>query len=162
MELKYTASTPVRKPQPAQHEGKDGSGPPPASGYWVYSPIRSGLHKSFSNRHADSEGDSQEESGLDDQEEFVPPPGYMMYTVFPDGSPVPRAWPCMHRLLLCPTIADLLLLALSFMARPLLGPPPCMDLHLPIFLSLSSLWVCCIAISLNTITWRMKCRDCKT
>ncbi|XP_003479181.1 centriolin isoform X1 [Cavia porcellus] len=90
LELKYTASTPVRKPQPAQHEGKDGSGPPPASGYWVYSPIRSGLHKSFSNRHADSEGDSQEESGLDDQEEFVPPPGYMMYTVFPDGSPVPQ------------------------------------------------------------------------
>lgn len=39
---------------------------------------------------ADSEGDSQEESGLDDQEEFVPPPGYMMYTVFPDGSPVPQ------------------------------------------------------------------------
>ncbi|XP_013368641.1 PREDICTED: centriolin isoform X2 [Chinchilla lanigera] len=48
--LKYAASTPIRKPQPAQHEGKDGSGPPPASGYWVYSPIRSGLHKSFSNR----------------------------------------------------------------------------------------------------------------
>ncbi|XP_023557331.1 centriolin isoform X2 [Octodon degus] len=90
--LKYTASTPIRKPQPAQHEGKDGSGPAPASGFWVYSPIRSGLHKSFSNRHADSEGDSQEERGLDDQEEspLVPPPGYMMYTVFPDGSPVPQ------------------------------------------------------------------------
>ncbi|XP_004849518.1 centriolin isoform X1 [Heterocephalus glaber] len=90
--LKYTASTPVRKPWPAQHEGKDGSRPPPASGHWVYSPIRSGLHKSFSNRHADSEGDSQEETGLDDREEspFVPPPGYMMYTVFPDGSPIPQ------------------------------------------------------------------------
>ncbi|XP_010601244.1 centriolin [Fukomys damarensis] len=90
--LKYTASTPLRKPRPTQHEGKDVSGPPPASGHWVYSPIRSGLHKSFSNRHADSEGDSQEESGLVDREEspFVPPPGYMMYTVFPDGSPVPQ------------------------------------------------------------------------
>uniref|UniRef100_A0A2K5XES6 Centriolin n=1 Tax=Mandrillus leucophaeus TaxID=9568 RepID=A0A2K5XES6_MANLE len=48
--LKYTASTPVRKPCPGQQDGKEGSGPPPASGYWVYSPIRSGLHKLFPNR----------------------------------------------------------------------------------------------------------------
>nr|XP_055157447.1 centriolin isoform X1 [Nyctereutes procyonoides]XP_055157449.1 centriolin isoform X1 [Nyctereutes procyonoides] len=90
--LKYTASTPVRKPHRGRQDGKENSGPPPASGYWVYSPIRSGLHKSFSNRDADSGGDSQEESELDDQEDhpFVPPPGYMMYTVFPDGSPVPQ------------------------------------------------------------------------
>ncbi|XP_073662617.1 centriolin isoform X11 [Tursiops truncatus] len=87
--LKYAASTPVRKPW---QDGKEHSAPPPASGYWVYSPIRSGLHKSCSNRDADSGGDSQEESELDDQEDrpFVPPPGYMMYTVFPDGSPVPQ------------------------------------------------------------------------
>ncbi|XP_072583587.1 centriolin isoform X1 [Vulpes vulpes] len=90
--LKYTASTPVRKPHRGRQDGKENSGPPPASGYWVYSPIRSGLHKSFSNRDAGSGGDSQEESELDDQEDhpFVPPPGYMMYTVFPDGSPVPQ------------------------------------------------------------------------
>ncbi|XP_030673584.1 centriolin [Nomascus leucogenys] len=90
--LKYTASTPVRKPRPGQQDGKEGSRPPPASGYWVYSPIRSGLHKLFPNRDADSGGDSQEESELDDQEEppFLPPPGYMMYTVLPDGSPVPQ------------------------------------------------------------------------
>ncbi|XP_057169712.1 centriolin isoform X3 [Ursus arctos] len=90
--LKYTASTPVRKPRRGRQDGKEDSGPPPVSGYWVYSPIRSGLHKSFSNRDADSGGDSQEESELDDQEDhpFVPPPGYMMYTVFPDGSPVPQ------------------------------------------------------------------------
>ncbi|XP_011516472.1 centriolin isoform X12 [Homo sapiens] len=90
--LKYSASTPVRKPRPGQQDGKEGSQPPPASGYWVYSPIRSGLHKLFPSRDADSGGDSQEESELDDQEEppFVPPPGYMMYTVLPDGSPVPQ------------------------------------------------------------------------
>ncbi|XP_037060395.1 centriolin isoform X11 [Peromyscus leucopus] len=91
--LKYTASTPLRKPQPGQQEEKDNRGPLPASGYWVYSPIRNRLHKSFSNREdADSGGDSQEESGLDDQEDpsFVPPPGYIMYTVLPDGSPVPQ------------------------------------------------------------------------
>ncbi|XP_048196768.1 centriolin isoform X2 [Perognathus longimembris pacificus] len=90
--LKYTASTPLRKPWAGQPEGTDSSGPPPAAGYWVFSPIRSGLHKSFSNKNADGEGDSQGESGLDDQEEppFVPPPGYMMYTVLPDGSPVPQ------------------------------------------------------------------------
>lgn len=45
--LKYAASTPVRKPW---QDGKEYSAPPPASGYWVYSPIRSGLHKSCSNR----------------------------------------------------------------------------------------------------------------
>ncbi|CAK6433678.1 unnamed protein product [Pipistrellus nathusii] len=90
--LKYAASTPIRKPHPGRSDRKEGSGPPPASGYWVYSPIRSGLHKSFSNRDADSRGDSPEESELDDQEDhpFVPPPGYMIYTVFPDGSPVPQ------------------------------------------------------------------------
>ncbi|XP_031225835.1 centriolin isoform X3 [Mastomys coucha] len=91
--LKYTASTPLRKPQPGQKEEKDSSGPLPASGYWVYSPFRSMLHKSFSKREdVDSGGDSQEESGVDDQEEppFVPPPGYIMYTVLPDGSPVPQ------------------------------------------------------------------------
>lgn len=48
--LKYTASTPVRKPCCGWQDGKEESGPPPVSGYWVYSPIRSGLHKSFSNR----------------------------------------------------------------------------------------------------------------
>lgn len=90
--LKYAASTPIRKAHPGQPDGKEGSGLPPASGYWVYSPIRSGLHKSFTNRDAESGGDSPEESELDDQEDhpFVPPPGYMMYTVFPDGSPVPQ------------------------------------------------------------------------
>nr|XP_012627168.1 centriolin isoform X2 [Microcebus murinus] len=90
--LKYTASTPIRKSHTGQQDGKEGNGPLPASGYWVYSPIRSGLYKSFPNRDADSGGDSQEESELDDQEEppFVPPPGYMMYTVLPDGSPVPQ------------------------------------------------------------------------
>ncbi|KAM5332187.1 centriolin isoform 2-T3 [Glossophaga mutica] len=76
--LKYAASTPIRKP--------------PASGYWVYSPIWSGLRTSFSKRDVDSGGDSPEESNLDDPEDhrFVPPPGYIMYTVFPDGSPVPQ------------------------------------------------------------------------
>ncbi|XP_058528803.1 centriolin isoform X2 [Ochotona princeps] len=90
--LKYTASTPIRKPHPGQQDGKEGGGLPPASGYWVYSPIRNGLFRSSLNRDADSEGGSQEESELDDQEEapFAPPPGYMMYTVFPDGSPVPQ------------------------------------------------------------------------
>lgn len=41
---------------------------------------------------ADSGGGSQEECELDEQEAvpFVPPPGYMLYTVFPDGSPVPQ------------------------------------------------------------------------
>ncbi|XP_070315281.1 LOW QUALITY PROTEIN: centriolin [Odocoileus virginianus] len=87
--LKYAASTPIRKPQ---QDGKEDGAPPAASGYWVYSPIRSGLHKSFANKDADSGGESHEESEPDDHDDhpFVPPPGYMMYTVFPDGSPVPQ------------------------------------------------------------------------
>lgn len=48
--LKYTASTPLRKPQPGQQEEKNSSGPLPASGYWVYSPIRSTLRKSLPKR----------------------------------------------------------------------------------------------------------------
>lgn len=90
--LKYAASTPARQPHSQQQDGKEGSDPPPALGYWVYSPIRSGLHKASSNRDGDSREDSQEESELDSQEDqpFVPPPGYMTYTVFPDGSPVPQ------------------------------------------------------------------------
>ncbi|XP_051022896.1 centriolin isoform X1 [Acomys russatus] len=86
--LKYTASTPLRKQHPEHQEKKDSSGPLPSSGYWVYSPIRHRLLR----EDADSGGDSQEESRLDDQEEplFVPPPGYVMYTVLPDGSPVPQ------------------------------------------------------------------------
>ncbi|XP_055283759.1 centriolin isoform X2 [Moschus berezovskii] len=87
--LKYAASTPIGKPQ---QDGKEDGAPPAASGYWVYSPIRSGLHKSFSNKDADSGGESREESEPDDHDDhpFIPPPGYMMYTVLPDGSPVPQ------------------------------------------------------------------------
>nr|XP_021509349.1 centriolin isoform X3 [Meriones unguiculatus] len=91
--LKYTASTPLRKQWPEQQEEVDSGEPLPTSGYWVYSPIRNRLNKSFANRDdAESAGDSQEESGLDDHEEplFVPPPGYIMYTVLPNGSPVPQ------------------------------------------------------------------------
>lgn len=46
----------------------------------------------FPFEDADSGGESHEESEPDDHDDqpFVPPPGYMMYTVFPDGSPVPQ------------------------------------------------------------------------
>lgn len=48
--LKYTASTPLRKQWPEQQEEVDSGEPLPTSGYWVYSPIRNRLNKSFANR----------------------------------------------------------------------------------------------------------------
>ncbi|XP_044520199.1 centriolin [Gracilinanus agilis] len=83
--LKYTSFNPVRKEcgHDKQIEKKDVT-----SGCWIYSPVRSGLHKIYSNK---GEG-NREENELDDEVNipFVPPPGSVIYTVCPDGTPVPQ------------------------------------------------------------------------
>lgn len=87
--LKYASFTPLRKEcgHGKQIERKD-----VASGCWIYSPVRSGLHKIYSNKGEGNRGDSKEESELDGEVDpsFVPPPGSVIYTVFPDGTPVPQ------------------------------------------------------------------------
>ncbi|XP_063792051.1 centriolin isoform X2 [Pseudophryne corroboree] len=59
---------------------------PPASGHWVYSPFRHGQHRCHNNR----DDDAWNEADVAPSGHFVPPPGSVMYTVFPDGTPVPQ------------------------------------------------------------------------
>uniref|UniRef100_A0A5F8HHM5 Centriolin n=1 Tax=Monodelphis domestica TaxID=13616 RepID=A0A5F8HHM5_MONDO len=83
--LKYTSFNPVRKEcgHDKQIEKKDVT-----SGCWIYSPVRSGLHKIYSNK---GEGNREENELADEvNTPFVPPPGSVIYTVFPDGTPVPQ------------------------------------------------------------------------
>ncbi|KAM9062793.1 centriolin isoform 4-T4 [Sarcophilus harrisii] len=87
--LKCTSFIPLRK----EHgHGKQIERKDVASGCWIYSPVRSGLHKIYSNKGEGNRGDSKEENELDDEVDppFVPPPGSVIYTVFPDGTPVPQ------------------------------------------------------------------------
>ncbi|XP_065428151.1 centriolin isoform X4 [Chrysemys picta bellii] len=65
---------------------------PTAKGCWVYSPVRSGFSKSHSNK----DGEQGENNGGDGEMKapsdspFVAPPGSVIYTVLPDGAPVPQ------------------------------------------------------------------------
>ncbi|XP_043354698.1 centriolin isoform X2 [Dermochelys coriacea] len=65
---------------------------PTARGCWVYSPVRSGMSKS----HSSKDGEHGEDNGGDGEmnapsvSPFVAPPGSVIYTVLPDGAPVPQ------------------------------------------------------------------------
>ncbi|XP_044848219.1 centriolin isoform X3 [Mauremys mutica] len=65
---------------------------PIARGCWVYSPVRSGFSKSHSNKddeHRENNGGDGEMKAPSDSP-FVAPPGSVIYTVLPDGAPVPQ------------------------------------------------------------------------
>ncbi|NXP03959.1 CNTRL protein, partial [Thinocorus orbignyianus] len=65
---------------------------PTPGGRWVYSPVRNRLHETNPGRgermKEDSEGN--EETHVPRDPPFVPPPGTVLYTVLPDGAPVPQ------------------------------------------------------------------------
>ncbi|XP_031457759.1 centriolin isoform X2 [Phasianus colchicus] len=65
---------------------------PRARGCWVYSPVRNRLYKTNLDKAGrvkeDSEGN--EEAHAHKDLPFVPPPGTVMYTVLPDGAPLPQ------------------------------------------------------------------------
>nr|XP_033817320.1 centriolin isoform X2 [Geotrypetes seraphini] len=63
-----------------------------ARGHWVYSPFRSHLQKSHSSRDGGDGEDSAGEVDLHGPSEtpFVPPLGSVIYTVLPNGAPVPQ------------------------------------------------------------------------
>ncbi|NXD74844.1 CNTRL protein, partial [Halcyon senegalensis] len=68
---------------------------PSQGGCWVYSPVRNRLYKTNSSKgksvsrvKEDSEGN--EETHVPKDSPFVPPPGTVIYTVLPDGAPVPQ------------------------------------------------------------------------
>ncbi|XP_054704754.1 centriolin isoform X2 [Grus americana] len=70
--------------------GKEGL--PSHGGCWVYSPVRNRLYKSNSGKDRRAKGDSEgnEETCVPKDPPFVPPPGTVIYTVLPDGAPVPQ------------------------------------------------------------------------
>ncbi|XP_072288035.1 centriolin isoform X3 [Pyxicephalus adspersus] len=59
----------------------------PAMGHWVYSPFRHKQHRC--HRDNDVDGSSYSDSDITPCQ-FIPPPGSVIYTVFPDGTPVPQ------------------------------------------------------------------------
>ncbi|NWU54286.1 CNTRL protein, partial [Dromas ardeola] len=65
---------------------------PTQGGCWVYSPVRNRLYETNSGKgnrmKEDSEGN--EETRVPKEPPFVPPPGTVIYTVLPDGAPVPQ------------------------------------------------------------------------
>ncbi|KAM8934304.1 centriolin [Pelodytes ibericus] len=80
-----TSSPARRKCSHARHLKKEDRAPP---GHWVYSPLRHRLHRGNSGDGADVE--PRNESGAPAPCHFVPPPGSVIYTVLPDGTPVPQ------------------------------------------------------------------------
>uniref|UniRef100_A0A7M4ESE9 Centriolin n=1 Tax=Crocodylus porosus TaxID=8502 RepID=A0A7M4ESE9_CROPO len=89
--LQCPGSSPAKK---AHGQGrqirKEDSASPTARGYWVYSPVRSRLHKSDSNKSRDEDSGGDDETDVPREPPFVPPPGSVIYTVLPDGGPVPQ------------------------------------------------------------------------
>ncbi|KFQ51653.1 Centriolin, partial [Nestor notabilis] len=65
---------------------------PNQGGCWVYSPLRNRLHKTNSgqDKRAKGGGEGKEETHVPKDPPFVPPPGTVIYTVLPDGAPVPQ------------------------------------------------------------------------
>ncbi|XP_009987439.1 PREDICTED: centriolin, partial [Tauraco erythrolophus] len=61
-------------------------------GCWVYSPVRNRLYKPDSGKDGRAKEDSEgkEEPHVPKDPPFVPPPGTVIYTVLPDGAPVPQ------------------------------------------------------------------------
>ncbi|NWX16420.1 CNTRL protein, partial [Aegotheles bennettii] len=64
-------------------------------GCWVYSPVRNRLYKTNSGKgksvlRAKEGGEGTEETRVPKDPLFVPPPGTVIYTVLPDGAPVPQ------------------------------------------------------------------------
>ncbi|NXC41845.1 CNTRL protein, partial [Penelope pileata] len=74
-------------------------------GCWVYSPVRTRLHRTNSDkvnknnfflvlvhkaRRAKEGSEGNEEADVPTDVPFVPPPGTVMYTVLPNGAPVPQ------------------------------------------------------------------------
>ncbi|XP_025918156.1 centriolin isoform X5 [Apteryx rowi] len=65
---------------------------PSPRGCWIYSPVRTRLYKTNSakDRREKDDGGENEEIHVPKDPPFVPPPGTVIYTVLPDGAPVPQ------------------------------------------------------------------------
>ncbi|XP_067397893.1 centriolin isoform X1 [Emydura macquarii macquarii] len=91
--LQYPVSSPVRKGHcQGRQTRKEDCASPTTRGCWVYSPVRSGLCKSRFTKdgeHGEDNGGDGEMNAPGDSP-FVVPPGSVIYTVLPDGAPVPQ------------------------------------------------------------------------
>ncbi|NXL56534.1 CNTRL protein, partial [Chordeiles acutipennis] len=65
---------------------------PNPGGCWVYSPVRNRLYRTNSGKGKRAKEDSEgnEETRVPKEPPFAPPPGAVIYTVLPDGAPVPQ------------------------------------------------------------------------
>ncbi|XP_021269756.1 centriolin isoform X2 [Numida meleagris] len=65
---------------------------PRSRGCWVYSPVRTRLYKTDPDkaRRTKEDGEGNEEARAHKDPPFVPPPGAVIYTVLPDGAPLPH------------------------------------------------------------------------
>ncbi|XP_014798549.1 PREDICTED: centriolin [Calidris pugnax] len=65
---------------------------PTPGGRWVYSPVRNRLYETNAGKDSRTKEDSEgnEETRVPRDPPFVPPPGTVIYTVLPDGAPVPQ------------------------------------------------------------------------
>ncbi|XP_074871233.1 centriolin isoform X3 [Carettochelys insculpta] len=90
--LRCPVSSPVRR---GHCEGKqirkEDCVAPTARGCWVYSPVRSGLSKTHSNKDGENGEDYGDcEMNAPSDSPFVAPPGSVIYTVLPNDVPVPQ------------------------------------------------------------------------
>ncbi|XP_067868451.1 centriolin [Heterodontus francisci] len=70
--------------------GKEEYAPPVPQGYWVYSPIRRSSHKTRTQTgDGEDSGTESDDSGMPRQP-FAAPPRSVIYTMYPDGTPVPQ------------------------------------------------------------------------
>ncbi|XP_064325235.1 centriolin isoform X2 [Phalacrocorax carbo] len=88
--LCYGTSTPRRGYGQDRQCRKEGL--PNQGGCWVYSPVRNRSYKTNSGKDKRAKEDSEghEETHVPKDAPFVPPPGTVIYTVLPDGAPVPQ------------------------------------------------------------------------
>nr|XP_014427854.1 centriolin isoform X2 [Pelodiscus sinensis] len=91
--LQYPVSSPVRKGHcQGRQIRKEDCDSPTARGCWVYSPVRSSLSRSQSHKDGvygeDYEGGGEINAPSDSP--FVAPAGSVIYTVLPNGVPVPQ------------------------------------------------------------------------
>ncbi|XP_071622441.1 centriolin isoform X2 [Heliangelus exortis] len=89
--LQCSGPSPPRRGCGQDRQGRKEDLPNPG-GCWVYSPLRNRLYKASSGKGKRAKQDSQgnEETHVPTDPPFVPPPGTVIYTVLPDGAPVPQ------------------------------------------------------------------------
>ncbi|XP_053328761.1 centriolin isoform X2 [Spea bombifrons] len=83
LQYPMTSSPARRTCSPMRYPKKEG-----AAGHWVYTPLRQGLHRWRTGRGDGDDGETQSDCSVPGH--FVPPPGSVIYTVFPDGAPAPQ------------------------------------------------------------------------